>query len=278
MESKKVPIRTIITSLQNAQIKKVVALHERKARRRYGEFVVEGVREQQKAFANGQIISEIYICPALLTENAEELFNSLVSSSVKVYELNEACFNKIVVRDDAEGLVLVCKTQERTLKDFALAADPFLLLIEGVEKPGNLGALLRTADGAGVNGVILVDTKIDLLNPNVIRSSLGCCFSIPIAECTRDEIYAYCKEKNIAIYAAVLSNASIFYHLVPYKSRSALLLGSEDQGLDPFWISHADQLVTIPMHGDADSLNVSAAGAVLLYEMSRHKTASTSFK
>ncbi len=263
--------RVLITSLQNAQIKKLVALRASKTRRSLGEFIVEGVREQEKAIANGLRVSEIYFCPTLLSEQAENLLNLASQASVNLYELNEPCFNKVVVRKDAEGILLVCKTKASEFRDFHVADEPFWLLIEAIEKPGNLGALLRTADGAGVNGILLIDTKIDIFNPNVIRASLGCCFSLPIAACSRSEAYAFCKEQKIAIYSAVLSNASIYYDLVPYRVRSALLLGSEDKGLDPFWISHSDKLIHIPMHGHADSLNVSAAGAILLYEISKRR-------
>lgn len=261
--------RTQITSLQNAQIKKVVNLRERKWRKKLGEFVVEGTREQEKALSFHFEVSEVYFCPSLLSDKGEDILRNLDNSKASQFELNEPCFEKIAVRKNTDGIILVMKA--RSSDSFSVKKNPFLLLVESVEKPGNLGALLRTADGAGVDGVMVVDSQTDLFNPNVIRASLGCCFSLPIRFCTREEAYKYCKENRVPIYAAVLSNASVFYNSVPYGESGAILLGSEDKGLDPFWISHADHLIHIPMHGQADSLNVSAAGAVLLYELSKHR-------
>ncbi len=260
-----------ITSLQNAQLKKVVSLRERKGRKNFGEFVVEGGREQEKAIACGFEVSEIYYCPSFLSEKGDGILQSLQGSKASVYELSETCFQKIVVRKHVDGIVLVLRTRENLLKDFLPKKNSFLLLVEGIEKPGNLGALLRTADGAGVDGVLVLESQTDLYNPNVIRSSLGCCFSLPVATCTKEEAYKFCKSLKIPIYAAVLSNASVFYNSIKYGESSAVLLGSEDKGLDSFWISHADQMISIPMHGQADSLNVSAAGAVLLYEVSKQR-------
>nr|ADI87842.1 hypothetical protein AKSOIL_0334 [uncultured bacterium Ak20-3] len=260
-----------ISSLQNPQIKKVSNLRERKWRKKYGEFLVEGTREQEKAIAFGFQVLELYFCPSFLSDKGEEILNSIKDPKVSIYELTEPCFNKIVVRQSLDGIVLVMKPKLKALEDFPVKQNPFLLLIESVEKPGNLGALLRTADGSGVDGVLVLESQIDLYNPNVIRSSLGCCFSLPIAMCSREEAYAFCKERKIAIHAAVLSNASVYYDTVNYPSSTAILLGSEDKGLDPYWVSHANHLISIPMHGEADSLNVSAAGAVLLYEVSRRR-------
>lgn len=267
----KLRARIQITSLQNAQIKKVASLRDRKWRKKLGEFVVEGTREQEKALAFHYEVSEVYFCPSLLSEKGEELLSAV--RDIPVYELNEPCFHKIVIRKNVDGIVFVMKTKTKKLEDFQIKKNPFLLLVEGIEKPGNLGALLRTADGAGVDGVMLVESQIDLYNPNVVRASLGCCFSLPIAVCTREEAYIFCKTHHIPIYAAVLSNASVFYDTLKYGSSSAVLLGSEDKGLDDFWVSHSTQLINIPMHGQADSLNVSAAGAILLYEISKQRFA-----
>jgi TrmH family RNA methyltransferase len=260
-----------ITSLQNPQIKKIVQLRDRKGRKQSGQFVVEGAREQEKAISQGLKVCEIYTCSSLLSEHGENILNSLRDLDCTRYSLNEPCFEKITVRKSTDGILLVLHTRENLLKDFMVKKNSFLLLVEGVEKPGNLGALLRTADGAGVDGVLVIDSQIDLYNPNVIRSSLGTCFSLPIAFCSREEAYLSCKKNQIAIYASVLSNASVYYHTVEYAPGSALLLGSEDKGIDPFWIAHADCCVTIPMHGRVDSLNVSAAGAILLYEVAKKR-------
>jgi len=263
--------RIQITSLQNVQIKKVVLLRDRKGRKKLGEFVVEGTREQEKALAFDFEVTEVYFCPSLLSEKGEQLLNEVSSKDIGIYELNEPCFHKIAIRKNVDGIVFVMKSKTKSLEDFQIKKNPFLLLVEGVEKPGNLGALLRTADGAGVDGVMVIESQIDLYNPNVIRASLGCCFSLPILLCSREEAYSFCKAHKIPIYAAVLSNASVFYDTVKYGSSSGILMGSEDKGLDPYWVSHASQLIHIPMHGEADSLNVSAAGAVLLYEVSKQR-------
>ena len=260
-----------ISSLQNPQIKKLVNLRESKWRKQLEQFLIEGAREQEKALQNSYEVCEVYVCPELLSDVGQKLLYSLQKSSAIFYELTVPCFEKITVRKGSDGILLLMKYRERALKEFKAEKNNFLLMIEGVEKPGNLGALLRTADGAGVQAVFVIGKQTDLFNPNVIRSSLGTCFSLPVFMCTREEAYSLCKAHHISIYAAVLSNASVFYNTVNYAKSCAILLGSEDKGLDDFWVSHASQLVSIPMHGQVDSLNVSAAGAVLLYEASKHK-------
>lgn len=261
-----------ITSLQNPQIKKLVNLREAKTRRQLQQFIIEGVREQERAIKNGFEISEVYLCPELLNDSGQRLLDDLLKTPAIFYELSLPCFEKVAVRKGSDGLILIAKYKERSLLDFEVEKQPFVLVIEGVEKPGNIGALLRTADAAGIQSVLVIGShKIDLFNPNLIRSSLGTCFSLPVFQCSREQVYETCKRNKIAIFAAVLSNSSVFYDKVDYSKGCALLLGSEDKGLDDYWVSHADQLISIPMLGQVDSLNVSAAGAVLMYEVVKQR-------
>lgn len=259
-----------ISSLQNPHIRKIVSLRDRKGREEFGEFVVEGLREITKALNSHLEVSATYFCPSLLSEAGEKLLKSKKISKSSCFELTEPCYNKIAVRKDSDGLILVFVNPTKHEHSIP-TKNPLLLLVENIEKPGNLGALIRSADGAGIDAIFMIDSKIDLYNPNVIRASLGCCFSIPIFSFSREEAYSYCKKNKIQICAALLDASSQSYSTIDFKKASALLLGSEDQGLNSFWHSNADFKIYIPMLGQADSLNVSVAGAVLMYEARRQR-------
>ncbi len=262
---------TKISSLQNTHIRKILSLRDRKGRESFDEFVVEGIREITKALNSHLKVSASYFCPSLLSEEGRKILDSKKTNNSPYFELTEPCYNKIAVRKDSEGLLLAFSTPNPKLEEFKLVKKPLLLLVEGLEKPGNLGALIRSADGAGLDAIFMIDSKIDLYNPNVIRASLGCCFTIPIFSISREEAYSYCKQNNIQICAALLDPTSQKYSTINFQESTAFLLGSEDQGLNPFWHSKADFKIFIPMHGQADSLNVSVAGAILMYEARRQR-------
>lgn len=257
-----------ITSLQNPQVKKLLKLREQKFRKETHEFLVEGVREQGKAIFAKYNLSEIYFCPELLSEEGKDLLSELQQfDQAFLYEFSKECFEKVVVRKQTDGLLLVFKSKEQKL--WTSSQEAFWLVLDRLEKPGNIGALFRIADGAGVNGVVLCDCPVDLYNPNLIRSSLGTCFSIPTLQLNAKETMFFLKKMKIHSYAAVLSDLSKDYDSINYQSPSALVLGSEAHGLGSEWKKTVEAFVSIPMSGEADSLNVASAGAVLLYEMAK---------
>ncbi|MBI2602683.1 MAG: RNA methyltransferase [Deltaproteobacteria bacterium] len=254
-----------ISSVQNENIKRVAGLRESKGRRAFSEFAVEGLREIRRAWEARWELLEVFVCSELLDDEGEKLLAALEAASPKRFEVSHPCFAKIAMRQDSGGLVAVFRFAERNLSRVKVPEVPFLLLLEGIEKPGNVGALIRSADGAGVDAILTMDCQADIFHPHVIRTSLGCCFSMPVVAGTREEMLAFCRRHKVTIYAALLSEDAVPFTDVSFDKRRALLLGSEDRGLSEFWRKNSDAKITIPMRGHADSLNVAAAGAVLLY-------------
>jgi len=260
-----------ISSLTNPKIKNVVRLREHKHREKSGFTIVEGHREIDRAMEAGVGMKELYICPEFLEKHSKRDFVRRISSEdVEVTEVTKEVFIKISYGNRHDGALAVCESRQHSLFDITLSAHPLLVVVETVEKPGNLGAILRTCDGAGVDGVIICDHKTDIYNPNVIRASLGTIFSLKVVASTNDEAMHFLKEKNIKIYAT-MPDAKKDYTDVNLRDATAIVVGSEENGLSNFWDQHADQHVRIPMKGKADSLNVSATTAILLYEAVRQK-------
>lgn len=261
----------MITSLTNTRIKNVVQLRNRKQRMETGLTIVEGQREIARALKAGVTFKEFYICQDLL--NASKSNNISVSSSgkVPVYETTKGVFSKIAYGDRTEGILAICEPRSLELNDLPSKTNSLFVLVESVEKPGNLGAILRTCDGAGVDGVIICDEKTDIYNPNVIRASLGAIFSVKVVVCSNQEALQYLQAKKITI-CATLPQAKNIYTDEMLKCALAVVVGSEQDGLTKFWIKNADLKVKIPMKGFADSLNVSASTAVLLYEILRQRS------
>ncbi len=273
-----------ISSLQNGRVKNVVKLRQRRHRDLQRLTVVEGAREVVRALQSDVIPVEAFVCSELITgeeaETAVSLPHQLAPThSTQLFHVTPDVFAKMAYRENSGGLLLTIPYLTHTLDDLlnaqtASPTPPLLVIIESVEKPGNLGAILRTADAVGVDGVILSSDKIegstDLHNPNVIRTSLGTLFTVPVVTVTNDEALAWIRQQAIQIVATTPA-ATAPYTAVPLTGPVAIVMGSEAHGLSNKWLTAANTQVMIPMHGIADSLNLSVATAVLLYEVIRQR-------
>jgi TrmH family RNA methyltransferase len=244
-----------------------VLLQEKaKARKQSGTFLMEGQREISIAIKGGYQIETVLFLPEICTEKEA----SQLAPTAELIEINKEVFQKLAYRDTTEGILAVAKTKSTLLSDLKLSQNPLILVAEAPEKPGNIGALLRTADAANLDAVIIANPKSDLYNPNIVRSSVGCLFTNQIATGTTAEIIAFLKEKNIAMYCATLQNSN-GYHLENYTTPTALVVGTEATGLTQEWRDAATQNIIIPMQGEIDSMNVSVAAAILIFEAKRQR-------
>lgn len=261
----------LIESLQNPRVKNAVKLRKGKARKQSGTTLVEGYRELLRASESGWHFKELYVCPELFIDpGAKKLAEAIHSSGIATFHCTEAVFRKMSYRDTPDGLMALSPLVGKNLTDLELPPNPLLLIAEDLEKPGNLGTILRTADAAGVDAVIACDHKTDLSNPNVIRSSIGTLFFIPIAEADSEETLNWLKNNNIQTVAAI-PDAEQEYTQIDLRGGTAIIVGAEDTGLSPFWKTQSDTQVSIPMLGRNDSLNVSTAAAIILYEAVRQR-------
>jgi TrmH family RNA methyltransferase len=256
-----------ISSVQNPFIKSLVLLQEKaKNRKQTGTFLVEGKREISLALKGGYEIETILFYPEICTE----IEAKKISSTTALIEINKEVFQKLAYRDTTEGVLAIAKTKSQQLSDLKLSDNPLILVAEATEKPGNIGALLRTADAANLDAVIIANPKSDLYNPNVVRSSVGCLFTNQIATGNTAEIIAFLKEKKINFYCATLQNSTA-YHTQDYTTPTALVVGTEATGLTQEWRDAATQNIIIPMQGEIDSMNVSVAAAILIFEAKRQR-------
>ena len=263
----------VISSPQNNRIKGLLKLRERKTRLSRGVFGVEGSREISHALLAGFELKEFFYCPTRMSEAAMEIVGEAqqkIGSSTAI-EVSDSVYERIAVRESADGIIGVFKANERALATLSLPAFPLILAVHKMEKPGNLGALLRTCDATGVDAVVLVDECVDPFNPNVIRASIGTVFQTPVVSATSAEFAEFCGDSDIQIVAAIIGPESQHYSEVNFRRGTAVLLGSEAYGLGDYWQEKTDVAVQIPMQGVADSLNVSTAGAVILYEAVRQR-------
>lgn len=262
-----------ISSRQNPKIKAAVALGKHRERQETGLFLVEGAREIERALACGYEVTQAFYCPEAMSPEGYSLIGALRTKLLgpMYLEVDAEVFAKLAMREGSDGVAVVAKQKPHVLSGLRLGPSPLVLALEAVEKPGNLGALLRTADGAGVDAVIVLEHGVDVYNPNVIRSSLGTVFKVPVVVSSASDFVEFCRRGGIRISAAALSDRAVDYASVDYGGGAALLLGSEAHGLSSALIAAADHIVKIPMLGIADSLNVAAAGAVLLYEARRQR-------
>jgi len=263
--------RGVITSSANPRLKSAVRLRGRRERDKEGLTLIDGVRETLRALSGGAVLREVFVLPELMVEHeAKALLERLREESVPMFELGREAFEKLAYGDRIDGVVAVAETPIRSLKDLALPSEPLIAVIEGVEKPGNLGAILRTADGAGLDAVVVAESATDLFNPNIIRASLGTVFAVPVSVASSGEILEWLRERDIAIIAARV-DGSVEYSEANYRGAVAIALGSEARGLSDAWGELARASVHVPMLGVADSLNVSATAAVLFYEALRQR-------
>lgn len=238
-----------------------------RVRKKMGLFLIEGQREIELAANADYTIKTILFNPQLADAN---LVKSLGDSSTELIQISDEVYQKLAYRDSTEGILAVAEIKSHDLKSIKLGKNPLILVAEAPEKPGNIGALLRTADAANLDAVIIANPKSDLYNPNIVRSSVGCLFSVQIASATTSEIIDYLKENNIAIFAAALQNSTEYY-LEDFTQATAIVVGTEATGLTQEWRDAAKQNIIIPMDGKIDSMNVSVAAAVLLFEAKRQR-------
>lgn len=259
----------IITSRENPKIKEIIKLKgARSEREKKGLIVIEGQREISLALEAKLNLSSLFFCPKLL--KGKPLFKL---SPEKLIEVAPAVFEKISFRENPDGFLALAALPSAALNNIKLSKNPLLIILESVEKPGNLGAILRTADAAGVDAVIISDKKTDIFSPNVIRASQGALFTTQIACAGLKETYEYLKQRGISIYGTT-PGAKIFYTATNWKKPAAILLGTEDRGLSQDWLKKCDEKIRIPMHGKIDSLNVSVSAAVVVYEALRQRAGS----
>lgn len=262
-----------ITSTQNPKIKSTIKLQDRRERDATGLFLIEGYRELKRAVDSDSVhIESLFICPEFfLGANEKEL---IARVDAPIYTCTQAVFSKLSYRDRPDGLIAVAHQMLRPLAYlFPLIAKskaPLLLIAEGIEKPGNLGTILRSADAVGIDGVIVCDRCTDIYNPNVVRASVGTLFTIPVVEATSSETLFWLQEKKIQVVAATPS-AKVEFTESDFTGPLAIVVGTEQLGLSEVWMQSADCKVSIPMKGVADSLNVATATTLLLYEVLRQR-------
>lgn len=258
-----------ITSVQNPLVKNILKLQEKsRERKKQGLFLIEGKREISLAQQGGYYFDSILFCEDFISFSELE---ALFDSSIDFIKISKEVYQKIAYRSSTEGLLALARTKEFSLSNINFQNDnPLILIAESIEKPGNVGALLRTADAANVDAVFIANPKSDLYNPNIIRSSVGCLFTNQIATGTSEEIIDFLQKNNIHFYAAALQNSNE-YHKVDYTKSSAIVVGTEATGLTEIWRENATQNINIPMQGQIDSMNVSVSAAIIIFEAKRQR-------
>lgn len=278
-----------ITSAQNPKIRLLMELQEKsKTRRKEGLFIVEGQREIEHCIASGYKVHTVFTCPEILGENrCEEIYRSLTDSinradsspagtegqkdGCRIFEITRALYEKVAYRGSTEGIIAEMFCHEHSLNSLKLKANPLIVVLEAVEKPGNLGAVLRSADASGADAVIICDPLTDLYNPNLIRSSIGGIFTVQTAAASSEETITWLRENGIRIYTAQLQDSEWYYD-TDMTGGTAIVMGTEATGLTQAWRQAADAHIKIPMLGRLDSLNVSVSAAILLFEAVRQRT------
>ena len=259
-----------IQSVQNNRIKNIQKLFiKSKERKEQNLFVIEGARELHFALACSYVLDSVFICPELFSKTDYPEIREEINA-FNFFEVSSSVFQKIAYREHSDGILALAKPKPHTLNDLNLPDNPFIIVLEAVEKPGNLGAILRTADAAKVDAVVVCDPLTDIYNPNVIRSSVGCVFTVQSAVANQSAVFSFLKKNRIRILAAELQ-ASQWYQDTDFTQACALIMGTEAEGLTGFWINNADARIKIPMRGKIDSLNVSVSTAVLTFEAMRQR-------
>lgn len=260
-----------LTSPQNPRIKEVVKLRRRGHRDVHSQIIIEGYREVRRAVEQGWPVSELFFCRGhFLGENEDALLDLCESKGIALIECSPPVFEKIAYRDRPEGLLALGDPVTGTLDDLVLPEHPFVVIAEAIEKPGNLGSLLRSADAAGVDAVIVCDPRTDINNPNVVRSSVGTLFTLPVVQADAATTLAWCRRTGLDVLAAT-PEASLEYTQADMTRGVAVVVGTEKFGLTELWMNGADVQVRIPMLGKIDSLNVACAATILLYEVVRQR-------
>ena len=268
-----------ITSLANPKVKHVVKLRQRSHRDEAGQMLVEGYRECKRALDNGYAPQMLFYCEDLYLKNLNEpeIVRQCQERGAELYACTAPVFEKMAYRERPEGLLMVGPQITRTLADLALPEHALVVVAETIEKPGNLGTILRSADAAGVHAVIVCDRCTDIHNPNVVRASTGTLFSVPVVEADSDTALAFLRERGFRILAAT-PHTDTLHTDVTLTGNIAIVVGAEQYGLTDKWMNAADLRVRIPMFGLADSLNVAAATTILLFEVVRQRIANGQLK
>ena len=252
-----------VISASNPKIRNLLLLQEKsKARREQGLFVVEGRRELEHCIASGFNVRTVFHCP--------EIAGDIPGLTGNVIQIPETLYRKVAYREGTEGIIAEVEARHRTLEELELPQNPLIMVLESVEKPGNLGAVLRSADAAGASAVIICDPLTDLYNPNLIRASIGAVFTVPVVAASSEETIGFLKERGIQILTAQLQDSSLYYD-VDMRKGTAIVMGTESTGLTDAWRKAADAHIRIPMLGSLDSLNVSVSAAILLFESVRQR-------
>lgn len=263
---------TQITSTANPRIKAAAALRERRHRDAQRRFLIDGARELSRALAAGIAIDEAFVCSSLCRgEESQAARSALAAAGATTTEVAEHVFARLAFGDRTDGVVAIAHMPDWSLSTLRLPADPLIAVVEGVEKPGNLGAILRTADAAGVSAVIVADGGTDLFNPNCIRASMGTLFTVPTCAAKTAEVIALLGDRGVRILAARV-DAPLEYTQADFTGSAAIVLGSESHGLSEAWTTAGATAIRLPMRGIADSLNVSVTAAVLFYEALRQRS------
>lgn len=257
-----------ITSTQNPKIKNIVKLQQKSSeRKKQNLIVIEGLREIGLAKRAGMLLKSVFVCSEIISyEDIKDDFQS----DAQIFEISKEIFEKLAYRGSTEGAIALAEPRNIDLNDISLRENPLIVVLESVEKPGNLGAILRTADAAKADAVIICDPLTDIYNPNVIRSSVGCVFTNQLVTSSTNETISWLKEKGIKSYAAALT-ANKYYHETELSGSVALVMGTEADGLSQKWLKEADEQIRIPMSGEIDSLNVSTSAAILIFEAMRQR-------
>ena len=271
-----------ITSAQNRKVKEIAELMGKpRERRNSALFVVEGVRETMACIANGYSVESLFFAPSITGERMEALPDLLaclqrMRELPRIFSLSDAAYAKLAYREGTEGVLATVRKRELSLEELGKSigkercAAPLILVCEGIEKPGNIGAMLRTADAAGVDAVLICDSRCDLFNPNLIRASLGSLFTQRVVSCSSREAGSWLISNGFQILTAQLQD-SVFYYDTDMSLPTAIVMGSEAEGLTDYWREISTAKIKIPMLGQMDSLNVSVSAAVLCYEAVRQR-------
>jgi TrmH family RNA methyltransferase len=258
-----------ITSVNNPFVKKIILLKEKsKIRKKENLFVIEGLRELTLAIKGGYTVENVLFLPELILK--DEL-KKIINPSTKLIEISKSVFEKIAHRSTTEGIIATAKTKNHTLKNLNFKSNnPLILVAEAPEKPGNIGAILRTADAAKIDAVLIANPKTDLYNPNIIRSSIGCVFTNNIGVGSTTDILSFLKQQNIEIFVAALHKNAEKYTKQDFTKPSAIVVGTEATGLSDEWLKNNKKII-IPMRGEIDSLNVSVSAAIIIFEAIRQR-------
>lgn len=262
----------IINSLDNKTIKLVTSLKEAKARKKNGLFLIDGLREIELALEANYKPKFLFFCPEIIKINKEknkEVLSGFLNKSSEITELSQRVFSKVAYKENPDGFLAVFETREFDLEDINLNKNNLpIILLEGLEKPGNLGAIIRTASAAGLKNIILNDCLFDTFNPNTIKASEGLVFFVNIIRATKEETFKFFKKNKLKSFSAT-TTAKKSYEQFDFSKNSVIVLGSEAKGLSDFWLKSADKELKIPMRPGVDSLNVSVSASILIYEALR---------